>query len=86
MRVILHSNSQSAAEATARALAALPMADARFLRDPSGKIIFDSDGAAWIDTSNPHFVAFAIIRQGYVKQILPDPRPMSASPSPDKSP
>ncbi len=73
MRVILHSNAQAAADATDRTLKMLPMSgNAHLLRDDNGKVVFDADGAAHVETTNPGFVEFALKNQGYVKQVLPN--------------
>jgi hypothetical protein len=71
MKVKLHSNEDSAANATDATLKMLPMGgDAHLKRDEGGKVEFDAGGNATVITSNPRFVAFALRNQGYVREVL----------------
>lgn len=71
MKVILHSNAESAANATDSTLKMLPMGgDAHLKRGEDGKVEFDAEGCATVITTNPGFVSFALTRQGYVKAVL----------------
>ena len=71
MKVKLHSNDESAANATDSTLKMLPMGgDAHLLRGDDGKVEFDADGHATVITANPGFVAFALKNQGYVREVI----------------
>jgi len=70
VRVKLHSNEDSAADATDSTLKILPMGgDAHLKRNAVGKVEFDREGYATVITSNPRFVAFALRNQGYVLEV-----------------
>lgn len=71
MKVRLHSNDESAAEATDSTLKMIPSGgEAHLLRNSKGKIFFDADGLATVITSNPGFIAFALRNQGYVREVF----------------
>jgi len=70
IKVRLHSNDESAAEATDSTIQMLPMGGGKLQRDSVGKIAFDSNGLATVISSNEKFMAFALRNQGYVKEVI----------------
>lgn len=68
LKVKFHSNQQDAAEATDNTIKQLP-GNGYLLRAREGEIYFDKDGFAILQTNNPGFMKFALIKQGYVKEI-----------------
>jgi len=70
MKVRLHSNDESAAEATNSTIQMLPMGGGKLQRGSDGKIAFDSNGLATVISSNDKFIKFALMNQGYVKEVI----------------
>lgn len=71
MKVILHSNEESAANATDTTLKMIPMGgNAHLKRDQNGDIEYDGNGHAFIETENPRFIEFTLKSQGYVKEVI----------------
>lgn len=70
IKVRLHSNDESAAEATDSTLKMLPMGAGKLQRDSAGKIIFDSNGLATVMSSNEKFMIFVLKNQGYVREVI----------------
>lgn len=71
MKVKLHSNDESAANATDATLKMIPMGgNAHLERGSDGNVSYDADGFATVVTSNPGFVAFALRNQGYVREVV----------------
>ena len=72
MKLRLWSNEQRAAQATDRTLRMLPQfIGGSLLGDKDGEIVFDEQGfATAIPSGNPNMFADAIVRQGYVKEVV----------------
>ena len=70
MKVRLHNNQSDSANATDSTIKMLGGGTHALKRDPDGNILFDQDGYAELETSNPGFVRFALVRQGYVAEVL----------------
>ena len=69
MKVKLHSNENSAAEATDQTIRMLP-GGGRLARDSEGRIAFDNDGNAIIEGGDQGFLRFALEHQGYVAKVV----------------
>jgi hypothetical protein len=71
LRVKLHSNDPSAADATDQTIRLLPMnGNAHLVRGADGSVSFDENGWATVETTNPGFVMFALENQGYVADVI----------------
>ena len=68
MKVRLLSNEESAANATDATIKMLP-GGGRLRRRESGKVAFDNEGYATIEGGNEGFLRFALVRQGYVREV-----------------
>lgn len=69
MKVRLHSNDESAAEATDKTIQALP-GDGRLARNADGAIAFDDEGLATVEGGDVGFLTFALKAQGYVADVF----------------
>ena len=69
MKVRLHSNDKSAAEATDSTLKMLPTCGC-LKRTSAGEIEFDKDGLATVEGGDQKFLAFALRNQGYVREVI----------------
>lgn len=72
MKVRLCSNDKNVAEATDRTIQALvPYGSGGHLkRGENGEIEFDENGLATIEGGDEGFMRFALVRQGYVQEIV----------------
>ena len=72
MKVRLCSNDKSAAEATDQTIKALvPQGSGGWLkRGEDGEIEFDENGLATVEGGDEGFMRFALVRQGYVLEIV----------------
>ena len=69
MKVRLHSNEESAARATDATLQGLS-GNISLQKNLDGSIYFDEDGYAEILGNDLGFAKFAVVRQGYVKEVV----------------
>jgi hypothetical protein len=68
-KVRLMSNDEKAAEATDSTIKALPNGG-HLRRDKNGEIEFDEKGLATVEGGDEGFMRFALVRQGYVLEII----------------
>jgi hypothetical protein len=68
-KVRLHSNEQHAAEATDVTIRQLA-GSAWLVRGEDGQVAFDEKGCATVHCSTDGFLRFALMQQGYVKEVL----------------
>ena len=71
MKVRLHNNAKDSAEATDNTIKMLP-GGCKLKRDKNNEIEFDENGLATVEGGDLGFIQFALVRQGYVKEIVED--------------
>lgn len=69
LRVRLLSNEPVGVAATSATLGAL-WPNSRVLTNEDGTPVLDAEGFARVRTTNPDFLRFAMVRQGYVREVL----------------
>ena len=69
MKVKLHNNADSAAEATDSTVKMMGF-KTHLKRDAGGKIEFDENGYAELLSDHMDYVKWAAVRQGYVAQVI----------------
>lgn len=78
MKVLLHSNDRAASEATERTLNSLiglggSEPNVTFDRAADGNVSVDADGYVKMTSTNPEYIAWAALRQGYVASMKTEP-------------
>jgi len=69
MKVKLHNTHPDAANATDATIKALPGGTYALKRLPNGDVDINTEGFVEVEASNPDFLKFACLRQGYVAEV-----------------